>query len=197
VVVPAGFWIQAGHLPWSHWLATYGWGLIWGVGGVAWGLALTRLGIAFANSFVFGVTVLSGAALPLALRAVERPPHPRLFAAGLVLCVLSTALIGVFRRQGGQEPLLPMPFGLRSYPRVVALAVFAGFASAGYGLAFTFGFGSVRTLVSHGVSPLSASLVIVLPPYLGAASIAIPLGVLVARRTGTLPLFVGGFAVWN
>ncbi len=61
VLVPAGFWREAGRMPWPHWLATYGWGLIWGVGGAAWGLSLTRLGIAFANSFVFGVTVLSGA----------------------------------------------------------------------------------------------------------------------------------------
>ncbi|HXN47895.1 MAG TPA: hypothetical protein VN893_14705, partial [Bryobacteraceae bacterium] len=26
VVVPAAFWSQAAHIPWSHWLACYGWG---------------------------------------------------------------------------------------------------------------------------------------------------------------------------
>ncbi len=197
IVVPAAFWTQAARIPWSHWLASYGWGLFWGVGGIAWGLTMTRLGIAFANSFVFGVTTLTGAVLPLALRAVDAPPRPWLFGGGLILCLVSTALIGFFRHHGAQEPLLPMPFSFRSYPRIVTLAVFAGLATAGYGLAFTFSFAFVRTLVSNGISPLSASLVVVLPVYLGAASTAIPFGLIVAARTRSLGLFLGPVAVWN
>jgi L-rhamnose-H+ transport protein len=196
-LVPASFWSDAARIPWSHWLFTYAWGLIWGLGGVGWGLSMTRLGLAFANSFVFGVTVLTGALLPLALDAVTPPPRPALFAAGLVLCVVSTALIGLFRRHGDQQPLLQMPFSLRSYPRTAALAVFAGLASAGYGLAFTFGYRAVGMLVENGTSPLSASLAIVLPAYLGAASVSIPLGLLTAKRTRTLRLLLGPSAAWN
>lgn len=195
--VPAAFWYQAARLPWSHWVASYAWGLVWGFGGVAWGLALTRLGIAFANSFVFGVTVLTGALFPLAVSAVDQPAHPWLFVAGLALCVCSTALVGLFRRRGAQKPLLPMPSLFGSYRRVVALAVFAGFATAGYGLALTFGFASIRSMTANGISPVSAPLVVVLPLYLGAASVAIPLGLLVAARAGTLRLFLGKFAAWN
>ncbi|MGC9970303.1 MAG: L-rhamnose/proton symporter RhaT [Bryobacteraceae bacterium] len=196
-VVPATFWSQAARIPWFHWAASYGWGLIWGLGGVAWGLAMTRLGIAFSNSFIFGVTAMTGALLPLALNAVDNPPHPWLFGGGLVLCLLTTALIGSLRRHGRQEPLLPMPLSFRSYPGIVAIAVFAGFASAGYGLAFTFSFAFIRNLVANGISPLSASLVVVLPVYLGAASVAIPLGVFVAARSGSLALFLGRHAAWN
>jgi len=196
-LVPAEFWSLAGRIPWFHWLTSYGWGLIWGVGGIAWGLTLTGLGIAFANSFVFGVTTLTGAVLPLVLKTVDRPRRPWLFSAGLILCLLSTALIGLLRRRGRQEPLLPMPVSLRKYSRIVAVAVVAGFFSAGYGLAFTFGFVFVRRLVSSGISPLTASLVIVLPAYLGAASVAIPFGLLTAARNSSLRLFLGEFAAWN
>jgi L-rhamnose-H+ transport protein len=196
-VAPPAFWIAAAHIPWSHWMVAYGWGLLWGFGGVAWGLTMTRLGLAFSNSFVFGVTVLTGALLPLAASAVESPPHPWLFGAGLALCVLTTVLIGFLRRHGTAGPLLPMPLSLRSYPAIVGIAVFAGFSSAAYGLAFTFSFGVIRGLIASGVSQLSAALVVVLPVYLGAASVAIPLGVLTARRSGSLSLFFGRHAARN
>jgi len=196
-VVPAAFWDQAARLPWSHWAASYGWGLIWGLGGVAWGLAMTGLGIAFANSFVFGVTTLTGAVLPVVIEYVNRPPRPWLFAAGLGLCLAGTALAGISRRSGQQKPLLPLPFSLFSYRRIVAVAVFAGLTTSSYGLALTFGFGAIRDMVAGGISPLSASLVVVLPLYLGAASISIPVGLLVAARAGTLRLLLGKFTGWN
>jgi L-rhamnose-H+ transport protein len=196
-VVPAAFWMQAAHIPWSHWVVAYGWGLVWGFGGVAWGLTMTRLGMAFSNSFVFGVTVVTGALLPLVMNAVESPPHPSLFAAGLVLCVFTTVLIGFLRRHGTAGPLLPMPLSLGSYPVIVGIAVFAGFSTAGYGLAFTFSFGVIRSLVASGVSQFSAALVVVLPVYLGAATVAIPLGLLTAARSGSLSRFLGSHAAWN
>ncbi len=195
-VAPAAFWREAAQIEWTQWLALYGWGLVWGFGGVAWGLAMTRLGLAFANSFIFGVTALTGALLPLAVGAVAKPTHPWLFAAGMVLCVLSTALIGFFRRHGDQQPLLAMPFSLRSYRRTAMLAVFAGVASAGYGLAFTFGYPAVRRLIENGTSPLTSALAIVLPAYLGSASVSIPGGVVTAWRTRTLSLLLARPA-WN
>lgn len=196
MAVPAAFWSQAARLPWFHWLGCYGWGLLWGLGGVAWSLTLTGLGIAFANSFVMGVSILTGALFPLLLNAVEPPSRPWHFTVSLGLCLLGTVLVGVFRRHGKHQPFLPMPTAFRTYPRLLALAVFAGFSTAGYGLAFTFAFSSIRTLVVNGISPLSASLVVVLPVYLGAASVAIPLGLAVAARAGGLPLF-GRFAGRN
>jgi hypothetical protein len=196
-VVPAALWIEAARLPWSHWMVGYGCGLIWGLAGVAWGLTMTRLGLAFSNSFVFGITVMTGALLPLAMNAVESPPRPALFGAGLALCVVATVLIGFLRRRGTAGPLLPMPLSLRSYPVIVGIAVFAGVATAAYGLAFAFGFGAIRSLVTSGVSRFSASLVVVLPLYLGAASVAIPAGALTAARSGSLPLFLGNHAARN
>ena len=195
--MPAAFWHAAARIPWSHWMAAVGWGLIWGLGGVAWGLTMTRLGLAFSNSFTFGVTILTGALLPIATKAVERPPRPVPFYLGLALCILCTAAIGLLRRKGNQKPLLPMPVRFHSYPAIIAVAVFAGFATAGYGLAFSFAFQDLGALAASGVSALSAPLAVVLPVYLAAAVVAIPVGIAGAARTGTLALFFGKHAVWN
>ena len=187
--VPREFWDQARHIPISHWIACYVWGLLWGGGGVAYGLALTRLGMAFANSFVIGVSIIAGALLPLTLKAVETSVRPASFTMGLVLCILCTALLGLFRRQGNQKTWLAMPFRLESYGRVIVIAVVAGVLSAGYGLALAFHFETVRALTGGGISPLSASLVVLLPVYLGGASVAIPIALSCAVKSRTLPLF--------
>ena len=197
VFAPAAFWRQAAHLPWSHWLSVYAWGLVWGLGGVAWGLTMTRLGLAFANSFVFGVTTITGTLLPLALKAVDSPPHPWLFAAGLAMCVAAVVTVGILRRHSDQDPFLPMPARVRSYPAMISIALFAGVASAGYGLAFAFAFPAIRGLIANGASALSAPLAVVLPAYLGAASVAIPMGALVAIESRSLILLFGKHAAWN
>ena len=169
-------------------------GPVWGLGGVAYGLTLARLGMAFANSFVFGVTIVTGALIPLALNVVASPSHPLRFGAGLVLCLVATGLIGLFRGRGSQKLLMVIPESLRSYRRVVGIAIVSGLASAGYGLAFSFSFGTIHGLIAGGVSPVSASLVVVLPVYLGGASVAVPVGLFFAKRSRTLLLFIARHA---
>ena len=73
----------------------YGWGLVWGLGGVTYGRTLTPLGMAFANSFILGVTIVTGALIPLALHVVESPPLPLRFGARLIPCVAAAGLIGL------------------------------------------------------------------------------------------------------
>jgi L-rhamnose-H+ transport protein len=196
-LVPGAFWDQAVRIPTSHWITAYGWGLLWGAGGIAYSLALTRLGMAFANSFIIGVTIVTGALLPLALNSTGSPPRPASFIAGLILCVMTTALIGVFRRLGNQMPLIAMPFRLNSYGSVIATAMIAGCLCASYGLAFAFNYQTVRAFSDGGVSALSGSLAILLPVYLGGASVAIPVAIACAARSGSLALFVSGSAGRN
>jgi len=195
--VPPVFWSHAAQLPWSHWAWAYAWGLIWGLGGVAWGLTMTRLGVAFSNSFVFGITTATGALFPLLAGAVESPARPGLFISGLVLCISATAAIGLLRRRGNAEPLLPMPARFHSYPSILAVALFAGVSTAGYGIAFAFALPAIRGLIEKGIPEVSATLAVVLPAYLGAATVAIPVGVAAAARSHSLPLFFGRHAAWN
>jgi L-rhamnose-H+ transport protein len=196
-VAPAIFWQQAFRLPYWHWVTSYGWGLVWGLGGVTYGLTLTRLGISFANSFVIGVTIFTGALIPLALRVVESPSRPLCFGAGLAVCIAATSFIGFLRGQGSQKPLLAAPVARSGYRGAVLTAMVSGLASAGYGLAFSFSFGTIKGLIANGVPPIAASLVVVLPVYLGGASVAVPVGLFFAKRSRTLSLFVSRHAVRN
>jgi L-rhamnose-H+ transport protein len=195
--VPRELWDQAGRIPVSHWITSYGWGLLWGGGGVAYSLALTRLGMAFANSLVIGVSIIVGALLPLATKAADTSVRPASFTMGLVLCILSTALLGLFRRGANQKTLLAMPLRLDSYGRVVVVAVVSGVLSASYGLALAFKFDTVRALTGGRISALSASLLVLLPVYLGGASVAIPIALSCSVRSRTLSLFWRANAVRN
>lgn len=196
-MVPRAFWEQCLGLPAAHWIACYAWGLLWGAGGVTYGLALARLGMAFANSFTLGVSILAGALLPLLFKAVKTPVRPLSFVAGLLLCLISTALLGWFRRHGARKPLVALSFRLDSYGLVLAIAMISGILSASYGLALSFRFETVGALARDNVSPFSASLAVLLPVYLGGASVAIPFALFWAARSHSLDLFVRPDARWN
>jgi L-rhamnose-H+ transport protein len=197
LLVPGIFWVEAGRIPISHWLSSYCWGLLWGAGGVTYGLTLARLGMAVANAFIIGVTLLAGALLPLTLNAVESPAAPTRFAVGLLLSLAGTALLGLLTTNHRPKSILAMPFSLEAPGKIVAVAVISGLLSAGYGLAFTFQYRTVDTLIAKGISPLTASLAVLLPVYVGGASVAIPTGIYAALKCDSLPLFLGRGAARN
>ncbi len=189
-LLPLEFWRLAAALPLYHWILCYVFGLLWGVGGVAYGLTLTRLGISFAYSFVFGVTILVGTLLPLWLDSIQRPTKPYAFAGGILLGLVGTAAIGVVRRRRRADDLMALPFPPPQYRWAIFLALAAGVFSACYGLAFTVRMDVLTSLIDRGVSATSASLAVALPLYLGSASFQVPFGLACARRTGTLGLFI-------
>lgn len=173
-LLPATFWqaVVAGGA--REWFALMGWGILWGTGGVAYGLALTRLGASFAYSFVFGITILAGAGLP-ALAHLAPAANPTRFAAGLAVGALATLLCALGTRDAVRQnatPEMSIPFVLRSWPKALLLGVAAGLFSTGYGLAFTLHFDRIQALVERGMVRASAPMVVNLPIYLGAACAA-------------------------
>jgi L-rhamnose-H+ transport protein len=182
--LPFEFWRLAAALPLHHWILCYAFGLLWGVSGVSYGLTVTRLGISFAYSFVFGVTILVGALLPFLLDSAQRPSRPYAFAEGVFLGLIGTAVIGLVRRGHREDDLMALPFSPPRYRWAICLAVSAGTFSACYGLAFSMRMDVLTSLIDRGVSATSASLVVALPLYLGAVSFAVPFGLVCARRTG-------------
>jgi len=188
-MLPRETWRLAAALPLSHWILCYALGVLWGVGGVAYGLTLTRLGISFAYSFVFGVTILVGALLPLPFDPAQRLLRPYAFAEGIILGLIGTAAIGIVRRGHREDDLMALPFPPPRYRWAIFLAVLAGAFSACYGLAFSVRADVLTSLITRGVSPTSAPLVVALPLYIGSASFAVPFGLICANRTGSLGLF--------
>lgn len=195
--VPRAFWLMAAALPPTHWILCYCFGLLWGVGGVAYGLTITRLGISFAYSFVFGITVLVGALLPFLLDSTLRPARPGAFAEGLLLALAGMTVIGIARRGDQEDALMTLPFSPPRYHWAVCLAVAAGMFSACYGLAFSLRIRVLTSLISHGISPTLASVAVALPLYAGSASFAVPFGLACARRTKTLRSFFQSNLSWN
>lgn len=187
---PLSFWQIAAEISGRRWPVLFLWGIAWGIGGVCYGLALTALGASFAYSFVFGIATLAGALLPLLFRAVSQPDNPFAFAAGLLMCLLSTALSARLAHAGDdlQSPL-PTPIWVVSFKNGLMVGAIAGVLSATYGLAFSFEFHAIETLTRSGYSPALAPILLALPLYLGAASFAIPFGLLCASRSQSLQLF--------
>ena len=174
-LLPVAFWRAAAERSARELLALVVWGIVWGAGGIAYGLVLTRLGASFAYSFVFGISILAGALAPLAFHVVQAPIHPARFVAGLVLGVLSTIACGFAARAAAGKnatPAVIIPFGLRSYRAALLLGVAAGLCSAAYGLAFSVHFDSIQRLVARGLSPSAASMLVNLPLYVGSACAA-------------------------
>ena len=103
--LPAPFWSEAAAIPLRRSAVLFCWGVLLGIGGVAYGLTLTRLGASFAYSFVFGVTALTGALLPLWVGSVDAPERGTPFAAGMLLVLLAIAGVGVACRRPKERVL--------------------------------------------------------------------------------------------
>ncbi|MGA8596628.1 MAG: L-rhamnose/proton symporter RhaT [Bryobacteraceae bacterium] len=197
-LLPLSFWQTAAGIQGHRLLGLFVWGIAWGIGGVAYGLALTALGASFAYSYVFGIATLAGALLPLLLGAVSRPAHPFSFSAGLLICVVSTAGSARLRSAGEEmESAMPIPMRVASFEKGLLLGAVAGVLSATYGLAFSFEFRAVEILLRAGFSSMLAPILLVLPLYLGAASFAIPFGLWCAAKSQSLHLFWSKYPLRN
>ncbi len=196
--LPLSFWETAASIPGPHWTLLCGWGIAWGLGGVAYGLALTSLGASFAYSFVFGITTLAGALLPLSFGVAAWPAHALSFAAGLGMCILATAGSSFLANWGDELlPAMPIPIRVASFGNGLLLGALAGVLSAAYGLAFSFEFHAVEILLRAGFSSIIVPIVLALPLNLGSALFAIPFGLLCASRSQSLHLFWSKHALRN
>jgi L-rhamnose-H+ transport protein len=197
-LLPSSFWRIAAGIAGHRFLVLFVWGITWGIGGVAYGLALTRLGASFAYSFVFGIATLAGALLPLFFGAVARPAHPFSFTAGLLICLLSTAGSAWFwNMEGEMQSAMPIPMRVASFEGGLLLGAIAGVLSATYGLAFSFEFRAIEILLRAGFSSMLTPILLALPLYLGAASFAIPFGLFCAAKSQSLHLFWSRYALHN
>lgn len=171
-------------------------GMLWGLGGIGYGMSLVLLGLSFTYSVLFSVTTVCGALLPMWIGLRARPARLTSFSVGLGLCVagmIAVARAAARREQemasGLRPQVLAIPVPGLSYAASLLLALFAGVFSASLGLALAQGEDLVNGLLKSGVSPVVAPLVVWIPVYLGSALVALGYGFYCALRSRSLKNF--------
>lgn len=182
----------------GHWAALLLFGVIWGIGGIGYGISLTSLGLSFTYSLVFGITTLAGALLPLFWPGLSHATGSiLLFVAGLTFCILGTitfAYAGERRQQernlGCAQTLdLVMPVPRLSFSTALIVAMVAGLFSASMGLALSFNDGLIENAMRRGATPLIAPLVVWIPLSIGSAIVALAYGLGCGVRSHSIPFF--------
>jgi L-rhamnose-H+ transport protein len=180
-------------------------GVLWGVGGIAYGLSLVVLGLSFTYSVLFSVTTLCGALLPMWMDLRSRPSNMVAFYLGLALCVCGTLIVahaGAGRskqQKNSRDQVDPLALPLPRLPYVVSLvvALAGGVFSSSMGLALALNADLVNQLLKLGVSPVVAPLIVWVPLGLGSGLVAISYGLRCAFKSGSLQSFYQHNPVWN
>jgi len=173
-------------------------GVAWGMGGIGYGLSLVLLGLSFTYSIIFSVTTIFGALLPMWIGLRGRPEHLIWFALGLGLCVAGIIVIAsaAARREketssrAGTLETLAVPVPPLPYKASLLLTVAAGFFSAAMGLALVVNEDLVNHLVTHGVSPAFAPLIVWVPLGVGSVTASLIFGFWCAWRTSSARSFL-------
>jgi L-rhamnose-H+ transport protein len=172
-------------------------GIAWGVGGIGYGLCLVLLGLSFTYSLIFSVTTILGSLLPMWMGLHGRPAHQSLFGFGLFFCVAGILVIAgaAARREieagepSNRDESLAMPVPPLPYKLSALMAVAAGIFSTAMGLSLAFNEDLVNHLVTTGVSPAVAPLIVWAPLGVGSGVAAILFGLWCAMRKSSLAGF--------
>ncbi len=180
-------------------------GVLWGLGGIGYGISLVRLGLSFTYSVLFSVTTVCGALLPFCIRLQSRPPHLLTFLLGLLFCVLGAVAVGraAARRSlerketSDQISSLAVPVARGSYTSSLLIVLFAGVFSAAMGMALVLNEGLISGLVKGGVSAVMAPLIVWVPLGIGSGSVSIAFGLYCAHRSASLAGLYQAFPLRN
>ncbi len=169
-------------------------GVMWGLGGIGYGISLVRLGLSFTYSVLFSVTTVCGALLPFCFRLQSRPPHLVTFFLGLTFCVLGAVAVGraaahrSLERQETRDQIstLAVPVARGSYASALLIVLLAGVFSAAMGMALVLNEGLVSGMVKSGVSAVVAPLMVWVPLGIGSGTVSIAFGLFCAYRSASL-----------
>lgn len=164
---------------------TLAFGAGWGLGALAFGLAIDRIGMALGYAVIIGIAATAGTLIPLAVLGREsfEPARAALTAAALLLMLAGVAVCSLAGRWKEAEARQARP---GAYRRGLAIAIASGLLSACGNLGFAFGspisaraelLGASRDLAANAIWTLLA-----LPLFLLNAGYSL----LLLRRNGTL-----------
>lgn len=140
-------------------------GLGWGIGGIAFGLGVDRLGMALAMTVIVGVTATAGALIPMAILTPEKLFQPQglltIASLSLVLIGLSLGCCGGKIREEMQSSCANK--SQSSFALGLGICVAAGLLSACANLAFAFGSECIHRAVELGAGPTVAGNTLLAP----------------------------------
>lgn len=182
-------------------LLTYFWGLLWGVGGLTFGLTIRYLGIALGYAVALGLTTAFGTLMP-PLFSGEMPAllhHApgQTILAGVAVCLIGITCSGIagyskereLSAAHKQETVAEFNF-----PKGILVAVFAGVMSAcfAYGLATGKPMGALARiqLAAHGRAPEWQNLPILIVILLGGLTTNFLWCLALMARNGTARQFL-------
>jgi L-rhamnose-H+ transport protein len=184
--------------PHSVWGWCFFFGLLWGLGGLTFGLTMRYLGLSLGMAIVLGLTAAFGTIMPPLvsgeLARILPTVHGQVIMAGLALCLLGIVVIGRAGRlkerdlPEEQQKASIAEFDLK---KGILVAIFSGIMSAcfAYGLAAG---DSVKALtLAAGTAPLWQGLPVLCLVLLGGATTNIIWCAILIVKNRTAGEFIG------
>ena len=184
------------HTPLRTLVVTYVWGLLWGIGGLTFGLSIRYLGIALGYAVALGFTAAFGTLMP-PLFAGEMPAllhhvPGQVILFGVAVCLTGIALNGMAGYSKERELSTAekeKSVAEFNFPKGIAVAVFAGVMSAcfAYGLATGKPIGELAktALAAHGDANEWQNLPILVVILLGGLTTNVLWCIVLMARNGS------------
>ena len=136
-------------------------GVLWGVGGITFGLAIRYLGIALGYAIALGLCAFFGTLVPPVyhgeIMTLAHQTSGQIILLGVVVCVIGVAVNGAAGYSKEQEftPEEKLEAGERDYnfPKGIAIAILAGFMSS----FFAFGLDAGKPIAKLAKAQLDAT----------------------------------------
>jgi len=178
-------------------------GILWGVGGITFGLAIRYLGIALGYAIALGLCAFFGTLVPPIyngqISTLLHQTSGRIILAGVAVCLIGVAVNGAagYSKEHEITPEEKAEAGERDYnfPKGIAIAVLAGFMSS----FFAFGLAAGKPiaalaktqLIASGDLDLWANLPVLIVVLLGGFATNVIWSAILIFQNGSIKQFAG------
>ena len=184
--------------PGSVWFWCFFFGLLWGLGGLTFGLTMRYLGLSLGMAIIMGLTATFGTLMPPLvsgeLARLIPTTHGQIVLLGLAVCLAGITVVGrAGRLKEGEMPLEQQRAAIAEFDlkKGVAVAIFSGITSACFAYGLAAGEPVKALTLAAGTAPLWQGLPVLCLVLLGGATTNfIWCGILIARNR-TLGEFFG------
>src|SRR6201996_1536425 len=179
------------------------WGILWGVGGLTFGLAIRYLGIALGYAIALGFCTAFGTLMPPIfngqIRGILHQPGGRVILVGVAICIVAIAVNGLAgyskEREVPAEERVAIGERDYSFSKGLAVAIFAGIMSSCFAYGLTAGKGIAQIarqqLVAPGRSELWQNLPVLIVVLIGGFATNLVWSIILIVRNRSAAQFLG------